>query len=222
MVHIKLFGPANKTKAQALRSYSEKCKNGTIINSEDVIYYAPLMTNSTKTYTGYGNKRYYEEKLQFSEHSGSKAINTDVWGDYLNTTISAIAEEVIGSAVDSISGGSWTIASLFLGSVPSSVPSTAEITHEANKQETKTKVWTYVVEDSQYYFGCLTEYSKVYFENRVIYNGGSYQGDNTTYNYFQSDDYNEPDERAYYAYTIGGVTEIISSYYYGGVYFDAA
>lgn len=222
---IKQYG-LHKETAQALRDYSQKTKSGAVKVNGDVIYYAPLnmSLNSTRTYTGFDSKQYYEEKLQFSDHSASTEVDTDLWGNYVNTTIHAAAEEALSGAISGMSkfaGGSWTIASLFLGSIPSSVPSTDQITHEANKQESKTKVWTYLSDSDGYHFGCLTEYCSVYYENRIIYNGGSYMGKNTSKSYYQSDDYNAPDKRAYYASAIGGVTELISSHSYGGATFDS-
>ena len=170
----------HKQTAQGLKDYSEKCIKGEINPGEGVVYYAPLTlykssSNSTRTYSGYGIKRYYEEKIKFTDHSKSEIVNVDTWGQYKNSVVKCTAKTIFDGVIDYISGGVWSIASIFVDAFPSSVPSAnGKVTHEANKQEQKTKVWTYVSESDGYHFGCLTEYSWAYFQNQIIYDGGKY------------------------------------------------
>lgn len=210
--------------AEDLFRYSEQVKATSDSSSEIAYIYTPMSSSWTTTYTGYGNKQYYEEIIQYESHSNWATVNSNTWGDYRNSVIYATASEIFSGAISktsSLAGGAYTVLSLFTGGIPAGIPTTSKVSHSAAKQENKSKIWTYVIESDGYHFGCLTESSNVYFNNSLVYNGGTYTGNDSPKSYYRSDDWNSADQRAYYAYSMGGVTERIGTYWYGGAYFIA-
>ena len=208
--------------AQMIRNYVLACTNG----SEDIISMTltiPAMTtgrnsSGTRTYTGYGNKTYYEETITTNYHSSIEEIGGGLWQNYATDTVSAIGEYVVDGALDYLTKGVWSISNLF---TPSAVPSDHSVTHSAQLHETKTAKHTYVVEDGQYYFGSLVQRSTGYFQNFILDEAAdrTVSGKDSVLSATQTPNYNSPDKKAYYGYVSSGWEETISGYEYNGVYF---
>lgn len=213
---IKKYHMQSETASSVLNNIA-KAKTEHSIKSVNV--YLP---QATRTYKGYGNKTYYEETVETSWDSGSKVLGESKWGDYANNVILGVINFVVAGVADSETFGTYSIASIFVSAIPSSVSGSTEVTNNAELYEIKTAKHTYVVENGEYYFGSLTQASTGHFENMLKIPGvGSVRGkDSEVYTQY-TPNYSSADERAYYGYLSGGWIETVDSYEYGGTSFPS-
>ncbi|GIO85563.1 hypothetical protein J25TS5_24950 [Paenibacillus faecis] len=217
--------------ANDIREYSEKVQNGDI-TSYGISLYLParsqgnLSTNSTtRTYVGYNHKTYYEDIVVYNSISPETEINKtkkEKWADYAKKTISATVKYYIDKTLDSVTLGNWSMAKIFLEGIPSQVSGQTEITHTAKFIQSVAKKNTYIVLDGQYYFGYASESGSYYWQNfRNIPGYGMIFDESTPVVSKKLPNYDKGDEKAYFNYVNGGLTERFSNYSYGGVIFNA-
>lgn len=126
--------------------------NGSIRSIEELNVYVPISPSSlgaeqssTKTYTGYAGRQYYEELLTYNSTSESFSVKKPNYGfgTYASNVLKAAAVTAGTAVMDYITGGAWTIASIFAQSPGySSIPTTAASTHSAVLHENKYRKYT--------------------------------------------------------------------------------
>lgn len=180
---------------------------------------------SIRTYKGYKNKMYYEETIRTESQSHFKeyASNTS-YANLAKQTMKATILGTIGTKVSPITSIKIAVADALLSNLPQGIQQTEKVLYEVKIKETKDKKHTYLAEDGQYYFGSLVEQAKAELVGRISFPGvGKKDIDCRTINLgtTKTDNYSTPDERAYYAYGMGGITEEISGYEIGGLFIDS-
>lgn len=180
---------------------------------------------ATRTYKGYKNKMYYEETIKTESQSHFKEYASDTsYANLAKQTMKATILGTIGTKVKPITSITIAVADALLSNLPQGIQQTDEVLYEIKIKETKYKKHTYLAEDGQYYFGSLVERAKAELMGHISFPGvGKKDIDCQPVNLetTETDNYSTPDERAYYAYAMGGVTESISGYQIGGVFFDS-
>lgn len=217
--------------ANDIREYSEKVQSGEIISNEISLYLPAgnqgnFSTNSiNRTYEGYKNKTYYEDIVVYNGISPETEINKttkEKWADYAKKTINATAKYYVDKTLDSFTLGSWSMAKIFLEGIPSQVSSQTEVTHTAKFIQSVAKKNTYIVLDGQYYFGYASESGSYYWQNfRNIPGYGMIFDESTPVVSKKLPNYDKGDEKTYFNYVNGGLTEGFGNYSYGGVIFNA-
>lgn len=170
------------------------------------------------TYTGYGNRQYYQELLNFSGNSSEFNVQkpNSSWSQYCNKFFSAAVNTSISLGLDYLLGGRWTLLSLFAQSTSDSIPTTTAFTHTAKLFENKYRKYTYVIQDNDKYLGSLTDYTyRFYFENFINVAGQSFFSNGRTANFSaKSVGYDNADEYAYYNYLNSVYNNRIEKYEY--------
>lgn len=202
--------------ANDMREYSEKCISGEI-GEGSIIYSVPIdRSSSTRTYTGYGNRRYYEEYVEYGS-SVSREAEIDsgiVTSSVLERDMDLIGEYIVGTYVDEITANMYGLFRTILED--SSVGDAYEI--GARLCETKTKRYTYIYEGDSLHMGSLTE--KVYFYYRFTNNG--YNCYSTLPETWQTPEFaSNYDKIAYFSYANGGEQQYYLSYFLNGVEFGS-
>lgn len=223
--------------AKNIREYVEKCQNGEI-SSGGIGLYVPVETSgqlitplasSTRTYDGYGNRKYYEETINYYNNSDWKTIKEttkDKWSDYLKTTLNVSIRAIIDAVGTTYAGGYWTAASIFTAGIPSNVPANSTTRFQASLVESKvvkmTYIWTNNGINDAWSFGSHTEYDIWHFQNVLKIPGfNDIAGKDSTLTTSKSKNYDTPDKAAYLSYVNGGTVEVYSNFTYGGVTFNS-
>jgi hypothetical protein len=215
--------------AADMLAFAEKCISGEIVNGTLTLetFVNPL-ARATRTYTGYNNWQYYEETVTINGTSAFQTVYTttaSAYSAYLSTSISAAIRYMVDAVLDEVSGGSWGVASLLVSTLPSGIPSSTSIQHQASLYETKTRKYTYAVQDGQYYYPAVADKTTYYFDNlRAIPGSGPYSGTQagqpTTTKTATTSSYNNGDQKAY-VYMYSGYTDYVSAYTYKGKVFNS-
>lgn len=220
--------------ANDIREYAEKVKNGEII-SDGISLYLPAgsqsqgqfstLAGTTRTYVGYNNKTYYEDIVVYngiSPETVIKKTTKEKRADYASSTVSATVRYYIDKTLDTVTLGAWSMANIFVQGLPTGVGTQTEITHTAKFIQNIAKKNTYIVLDGQYYFGYASESGSTYFQNFRNIPGYAMIFDNSTPVVSKSlPNYAKGDEKTWFNYVNGGLTERFSNYTYGGVTFNA-
>lgn len=214
--------------ALALKKYSEECIAGkvnapTSIKASGI---TPMALVSSRYYTGYNNKRYYEEVMSLRNTSSAEILyQGNTFGTYVNRVITALAGFIVDGALNTATGGKWSIVTILGSGTPSGVPANANFRHEARLVETKTQIFTYIESESGggiYDFGSRVERSSYYFSNEAIFPGYTpRRTGNTITMVAQATGYTNPDYHAYYGYAMGGYIGSVDYFDYGGVTYDS-
>lgn len=207
-----------------------KVNSGQIELEKPLVVYTPTnisLENDTKsgiidagnsTYTGYGNRQYYQELLRFSGTTESFPIikPESTWVQYRNKVFKAIVNTTIDEALDFIMGSKWTLLSIVLQSTSDSIPTTTSCGHSAILVENKYRKYTYVVQDNERYLGSVTDYTyDTFFKNLITVPGvdAYFVGDSPPFS-AKSEGYDNADEYAYYNYLNSAYNNRIEKYVY--------
>lgn len=211
----------------------QKCidlfKQGQAIPSDDIKVYLPKaadpmassQTISRRTYTGYNNATYYEELVFFKGTSNLVAVQNPqkyTIADYLTNSFCSAATTAAGAILDYYSNGAWTIASvLYPQGIPSDVISTTlAFSHQTALMENKSRKYTWVVRDGEYFIGSILDYTTDYhFQDFLVVPGERYEDEGLTpRQYAKVNGYDIADQIAYKNYLYSTYTETISQYTY--------
>ncbi len=212
----------HEQQAEDIRSMIDQYNRGTTEDLTISLYVPnPKARDSQRYYTGYNNKRYYESTVEVGHTSKVLEVaKGNKLGNYLNTTAKASVAFLVDSVMDVITGGTWTIASLFVN-IPEDSTGTTTYSHNAALVENKTIKYTYYIENGEEYLGSTVERVQYYFQNLLAVAGQGYVPQkNTPTKTWAASAWNKPDEKAYYHWTIGGYNEQVSGYYYQDTYFN--
>ena len=183
----------------------------------------PKARDSQRYYTGFKNKRYYESLIKVGHHSKEKRVkNVNNLDDYLDSVVTSTVTMAVDSALNVISGGAWSIVSLFVN-LPNDGVGYTTVEHMATMYEEKWVKYTYYIENGEEYLGSTVEKTTYFFEN-IIKNpnlSGSYRQADTPKKTVTVKSWNIPDEKAYYHWPNGGYREQIVGFDYGEAYFDS-
>ena len=174
---------------------------------------------STRTYTGYNGRQYYEELLILSGNSTTFNVVKPNYGakTYSTNVMAAFATTLLNNALDTVSGNTWSLASVLAQSPGySSIPTNAAVTHTAALIENKYRRYTYIYEGSEHYFGSLLDYTSSYrFKDYINIPGYDIlEGEYTPIQRHQTAYYYEGDRLAYQWYGNGGYTDTVTGYVY--------
>lgn len=212
--------------ADAIRTYSEKCRTGEIKDANLIINSMKNpFKSSRETYKGYGNRNYMQESIEF--HNTTDIINVNdpmTWTEYCDQVLENIVFYTAGETLSKVTLGVWDILEIF-GGIESQIASpNTEVTHRACLVENGISLFTYIEnDDGSLSFGCKSSMAEGYYENYIVTPGQSpIKAETVPMDTFETDSYSNPDKAAYYAYVNGGVTEGIDHYIYGEAIFESA
>lgn len=202
-----------------IRNCISKVKNGEALPTGNIELCIPRRTFSNgHTYRGYKNQTYYEEftfyQLSSESFNFSVPSKYTIW-DYVNQVITTTAKTSINSLI-SLQFEPWTIISLF---IPDELPSSTIKTTRAGTQsailhENKSRKYTWLVKDGEYYIGSILDNTSDYrFEFLVTIPGQyTYISGMSPSASARPDNYLEGDKLAYENYLYGGYSDYISFY----------
>ena len=187
---------------------------------------------SSRTYTGYKNRQYYEEIVKISGISNDFNVRnlSSGWKQYVAKVISSFVETAVDGIMDGITGNAWTLAGCFAQSIPTSIPTNNAMRHTAKLVENKYIKYTSLYQGSTMYLGSVTEYAYKYrFQNILNFDGwgslssgytdwfdavgtGYSNADEYAYRYYLNT-YNNPITRYWYKSDDGSVNVYVSSLY---------
>jgi|GEM_PF-4424065 len=240
--------------ASDLRDYANKCADGTVKNAPNIIYYTPktLISStavlplinsihplassgtlvSTKTYSGYGGKTYYEELFNYQNGTGYQTVkeSNNKLNDYIDKVITEKVTDIAGGVVKEVIGDTFTLIQLAGGYIDTSpIAPNSNWMHQANLHENKYKKYCYVKEYNystgkyDYLIGADGETVNYYFQHQIT-DGYNYippvtdavKVDTTPY-------YLNLDSKAYYFYlnTGGPYIERTANYTVDGKLFNS-
>lgn len=183
----------------------------------------PKARDSQRYYTGFKNKRYYESLIKTGQHSKEKRVkNVNNLEDYLDSVVTSTVTMAVDSALNVVSGGAWSIVSLFVN-LPNDGVGYTRVEHMATMYEEKWTKYTYYIENGEEYLGSTVEKTTYFFEN-IVKNpnlSGSYRQADTPEKTVTVKSWDIPDEKAYYHWPNGGYREKIVGFNYGDAYFDS-
>ena len=227
--------------AEAMQEYKELCDSGEIEVEEIILSTASvptadagmivntrassISTSKTGKYKGFKSQYYMQEftYITYSSRMGITKMKANAYSDYAKGTIKLVAKYVANSALNAITEGTWSVASLLVKSLPTGVSGTDSIEHLATLYENyKTKRFTYILEGNQWRFGSRVERSNHYFENRIQYPKNLKKYANSPAKLVSSGNYSSGyEEKAYYSYVNGGYVEPIRSFTYKNIIFNS-
>lgn len=206
----------------------EKVHNGEIELAEPLAVYIPepiyvkndgrSITSSTKTYTGYAGRQYYQELLDCRGNSleFNVTMPSSRWSQYCSQVFQSVVTTSASAGLDAVTGGTWTLLSVFLQSTSDSISTTQAIQHTAKLFENKYTKYTYLVQDGEYYVGSVIDYTYNYFFRNFINVDGAdfYSNGDTGKLTAKAAGYDSADEYAYRNYVNSSYNNTITRYNY--------
>lgn len=202
--------------ANDMRDYSAKCIAGEI-EEGSIVYSVPIdRASSSRTYTGYGNRKYYEEYVEYGRSVSREAeidsgIVTNASDD---ERIDLLVEFTVDAIVNEATDNTYGVLKILLKDL--GVGKAYEI--GARLCETKTKRYTYIYEGNSLHMGSLTE--QVYFYFNYTTNGDR-SGSSYPQTWRTPEFAKNYDKIAYFSYPNGGEQQFYSNYYLNGVEFNS-
>ena len=194
--------------ADDLRKFSKNCIEGEVEGGEVSIPISTLKDSTSKrTYKGYKKKTYYEQLVKYSQKSSreKEILEGTVSSNDLKKVLKLGVKVAAGSKTNTVSAGTIDLIDL----IREDAESNSAYKISARLRETKTKRYTYVVENDKNIFGSLTETATRYF----IYYDLGYRTYSSSPETWETPNFKSGyDEIAYYAYPNGGENETILSY----------
>lgn len=135
---------------------------------------ARTITKTTKTYTGYAGRQYYQELLDCKANSLEFNVKNPAspLDQYMEHLFKAGAEAGVDGIMSATTGPGWTLAKIFLFTPNDSIPTTYAYKHTAKLFENKYTKYTYLVQTGEYYFGSKIDYTYKYFFRNFINQDG--------------------------------------------------
>ena len=196
-----------------------KVKNKEVTPTGDIRLCIPRSTLSNgHTYRGYKNETYYEEftfyALSSIEFNYKVPSQYTIW-DYLNHVLTTTARTAMNGLI-SLQFKPWKVISLF---VPNELPSSTIKTTPANTQtaklhENKTRKYTWLVKNGEYFIGSVLDDTTDYrFQFFVTIPGQrTYDSGMSPSASIRPDNYLDGDKLAYENYLNGGYKNTIDTY----------
>lgn len=192
-----------------------KVANGEIELEEPLAVYVPepievqsnarSITKTTKTYTGYKGLKYYQELLDCKGNSLEFNVKKPAatWVQYCGQVMKAGAIAVANGIMNTVTGGTWTVLSIFVQSTSDAIQTTQAFTHTAKLFENKYTKYTYLVQAGEYYNGSVIDYTyKYFYENYINVDGENFYSDGKTASFSaKAPNYDKADEYAYLYWT---------------------
>lgn len=176
------------------------------------------ITTTTKTYTGYAGKQYYQELLDCKGNSKEFDVimPSSQWSQYCGQVFESAVITSASAGLDAISSGTWTLLSVFLHTTSDSISTSQAYTHTAKLFENKYIKYTYLVQNGEYYIGSVIDYAyKYFFRNFINVDGEDFYSDGDTANFYaKAAGYDSADEYAYRYYLNSSYNNSISRYNY--------
>lgn len=176
------------------------------------------ITSSTKTYTGYKGRQYYQELLSCSGNSLEFNVRMPKvqWQQYCEYVFVAGIKTMMDGVINTATNNTWTIASIFTNFPSNSLSTTQAGKHTAKLIENKYTKITYLMRDGEYISSSVIDYAYDYFyENIINIDGvGSYYNGITPHSSEKAPGYDNADEYAYHAEVSGNYNNQITSYLY--------
>ena len=215
---IQLFDLMPET-ADALRDYSEKCRNGELElkNLSVVTSDNPLRANSSKEYTGYKNKKYKEEIIKLTPGGATREVEfleKTRAEKFLKGLATAAALIIIDKGSEKVMGPSEIPLSSILSSLPTAQEQAKAGTMFVSSHETSlTQKFTYIKQDDgQFAFGSRTAEGTQYFSGRIALKEGRDLRFTMPTKRYKTRSYDTPDKAAFVSYVNGGVVESMDCY----------
>lgn len=205
-----------------------KVLNGEIELAEPLSVYIPeeidtangsrSISKTTKTYTGYAGRQYYQELLDCKGNSLEFNVKkpATAFEQYVEHFFRAGATAAIDGVMTKIVGPGWTLARVLLFAPSDSIPTTYAYKHTAKLFENKYTKYTYLVQVGEYYFGSKIDYTyKYFFRNFINEDGKAFYSNGDTENCVaKAPGYDQADEYAYKRWASQPYESIIANYTY--------
>lgn len=175
---------------------------------------------SSRTYTGYKGRKYYEEVLEFNGNSLSfnVAQPDSAIQNYLKNFFRALGETIVSTALNAATGNKWTLVELFAQDAISGIPTTQAVDHTSVLIENKYRKYTYIYEydGAEMMFGSKIDSTYAYrFKNYLNVHGSDIiEGEDSPTQSYVAEGYTNADQYAYYWYLNSGYQNTISNYLY--------
>lgn len=176
------------------------------------------ITSSTKTYTGYNGRQYYQELLSCSGNSLEFNVNMPEtkWSQYCKNVFVAGVKTMMDGIINTATNEYWTIASIFTDFPSESLSTTQANEHTAKLYENKYTKITYFMRDGEYISSSVIDYAYDYsYENFINIPGIDFSSMGRTESFNEkATGYDNADEYAYNAEVSGNYNNQITCYRY--------
>lgn len=172
----------------------------------------------TRYYVGHNGQRYYDEVYYYYGVSGYKDIKTgSAIKNYFTTVFYNLCELGIGSFVDTLTGGSYSLVQCF-GNVITTYPTSSGDLWQTNNNEEKYRKYTSIHDGSNsswpYAIKAVSEISRQYFDHFLYFHSINKRLEYAdSWEYYELPNYYSLDKKAYeYRNSTNAYRELISGY----------
>ena len=170
----------------------------------------PREAKTSRTYTGYKNRKYYEEIIEY-ERSDSKQVYSnkrDAFNSYAKTKYNEVINFAVNAGLDTVSKGVWSLTDLGINLISSAVPSSTFVTHRSNLCVDFFEKTTWIYEGTNIFMGSRVTTGSYYFQDTVQEGyWATKQEIETPTRFYRTPNYDSPDVLAYQSYLSGGWAE---------------
>lgn len=184
-----------------------------------------LSTRATRYYIGYADRRYREELTKSYYQGGPATVyrgNVESGNSHLKKRVADVFKYILGTAIDSKTYGAFSLVDLGFSLIDTShVPVGAVAEHSATLYTESNEKITLATEGTNEFLGSITHKGSFYFSDTYHPGYGQLnQTRNTPTRYYETDNFNNADRKAYENYMNSPWYETPQAYVHFNVSFN--